>query len=175
MIHYCKRIYGFGCKNAEDINNHLCIVAAAALPNITDYIGELEMKTVVITGATGAIGRALLKICIESGYEVLTVVHRKSIRAVELESMDHCHVLKLDLSEYDHAMDEMEKQGIELENYELFFHLAWMASFGEDRDNLDLQIDNIRAASTAVRFAKELGCGTFIIDLKVKIVSILSK
>lgn len=120
------------------------------------------MKTVVITGATGAIGRALLKICIESGYEVLTVVHRKSIRAVELESIDHCHVLKLDLSEYDHAMDEMEKQGIELENYELFFHLAWMASFGEDRDNLDLQIDNIRAASTAVRFAKELGCGTFI-------------
>ena len=54
------------------------------------------------------------------------------------------------------------KQGIELQNYELFFHLAWMAPFGKDRDNLDLQLDNIRAALAAVRFAKALGCSTFI-------------
>ena len=120
------------------------------------------MKKVVITGATGAIGRALIKVCIEAGYDVLTVVHRGSPRAAELESIEHCHVLRLDLNEYDRALIEMDKQEIDKTDYELFFHLAWMAPFGKDRDNLDLQLDNIRAALAAVRFAKELGCSTFI-------------
>lgn len=120
------------------------------------------MKKVVVTGATGAIGRALIKVCIEAEYEVLAVVHRGSPRAAELESIEYCHVLRLDLNEYDQAMLEMEKQKIEKDGYELFFHLAWMAPFGKDRDNLDLQIDNIRAALAAVRFAKALGCSTFI-------------
>ena len=120
------------------------------------------MKKVVITGATGAIGRALIKVCIEAGYDVLTVVHRESPRAAELECIEHCLVLRLDLNEYDQAIAEMEKQNVEKEGFELFFHLAWMAPFGKDRDNLDLQLDNIRAALAAVRFAKALGCSTFI-------------
>ena len=120
------------------------------------------MKTAVITGATGAIGRALIKVCIEAGYDVLTVVHRASPRAGELEKIEHCHVMRLDLCEYDQAMGEIKRQGIELENYELFFHIAWMAPFGKDRDNLNLQLDNIHAALAAVRFAKDLGCYAFI-------------
>ncbi len=120
------------------------------------------MKTAVITGATGAIGRSLINICIESGYEVLAVVHRRSTRTEELKNIKHCHVLGLDLNEYGSAMDEYESQMIKLSGYELFFHLAWMAPFGRDRDNLELQLDNIRAALAAVRFAKDLGCNTFI-------------
>ena len=119
-------------------------------------------KRIVITGATGAIGRALIKICIEDGYEVLAVVHRGSPRALELRAIDNCKVLQLDLNDYDQAMAEMEKQRIDSMGYELFFHLAWMASFGKNRDNLDLQLDNIRASLAAVRFAKTLGCTTFI-------------
>lgn len=120
------------------------------------------MKTAVITGATGAIGRALIKICIEEGYEVLAVVHRESLRTKELEKIEHCHVMRLDLSEYDQAMSEIKRQGIELKNYKLFFHLAWEASFGKDRDNLNLQLDNVHAALSAVYFAKNLGCEVFI-------------
>jgi len=120
------------------------------------------MKRVVITGATGAIGRALIKICIAAGYEVLAVVHRASPRASELESIAHCHVLRLDLNEYERALPEMEKEGIAQDNYELFFHLAWMAPFGADRDNLELQLNNVGAALAAVRLAKALGCSAFI-------------
>ena len=58
------------------------------------------MKKVVITGATGAIGRALITVCIKEGYEVLAVVHRNSKRASELEKIEHCKVLYLDFSEY---------------------------------------------------------------------------
>ena len=120
------------------------------------------MKTAVITGATGAIGRALIKACIEDGFEVLTVVHKSSLRAQDLETIEHCHVLRLDLNDYDKAMDELKIQNVCLENYELFFHLAWMAPFGKDRDNLELQLDNVKASLAAVRFADNLGCKTFI-------------
>jgi len=120
------------------------------------------MKRAVITGATGAIGRALISVCIDAGYEVLTVVHRSSDRASELGKIKHCHVLFLDLLEYDIAMEEMEKQEIALNDYELFFHLAWMAPFGEGRNNLDIQLQNVKASLAAVRFANALGCKSFI-------------
>ena len=120
------------------------------------------MKKAVITGATGAIGRALIKACIEDGYEVLAVVHRGSPRAKELEAIENCCVLRLNLDEYDFAVEEMEKQGVNRDGYELFFHLAWMAPFGKGRDDLNLQLDNIKAALAAVRFAKALGCSAFI-------------
>lgn len=120
------------------------------------------MRTAVITGATGAIGRALIKICIEQGYEVLAVVHSTSTRADDLESIEHCHVLRLDLTDYDNAIAELEKQSICLKDYELFFHLAWMAPFGKDRDNLELQLENVKSSLAAVRFANALGCKTFI-------------
>ena len=120
------------------------------------------MKKVIITGATGAIGRALIKICIEAGFEVLAVVHRTSERADELKTINNCQVLYLNLSEYDHAIEEMVKQDIAWDGYELFFHLAWMAPFGEGRNNLELQLDNVKASLAAVRFSKALGCTTFV-------------
>ena len=120
------------------------------------------MKTAVITGATGTIGRALITACIEAGYEVLAVVHRNSPRASGLNIIEHCQVLHLDLPEYDSAMEEMQKQNIATEGYELFFHLAWMAPFGKDRENLPLQLENVKASLAAVRFAKALGCSVFV-------------
>ena len=120
------------------------------------------MKTAVITGATGAIGRALISVCIEAGYEVLAVVHRNSPRASGLNKIEHCQVLYLDFSEYDNAMEEIKKQNITAKSCELFFHLAWMAPFGKDRENLPLQLDNVKASLAAVRFAKSLGCSTFV-------------
>lgn len=120
------------------------------------------MKSIVITGATGALGQALIKVCIEAGYKVLAVVHRTSDRVAGLKSIANCCVMYLDLSEYDNAMEEMEKQDIDLNNYELFFHLAWMAPFGEGRNNLELQLENVKASLAAVRFAKALGCTVFI-------------
>lgn len=139
------------------------------------------MKKVVITGATGAIGRALVSVCIKAGYEVLAVVHRNSKRASELEKIEHCKVLYLDLSEYANALDEMKEQGVvfddfavqdskeisaqeqaKVNDYEFFFHLAWAAAFGKERENLPLQLENIKASLAAVHFAKALGCSVFM-------------
>lgn len=120
------------------------------------------MKKVVVTGATGAIGRSLINICKQNGYDVLAVVHRESQRAAELESLGYCKVLKLNLDEYDDAITELKKQNIETDGYELFFHLAWMAPFGEERNNLNIQLENVNSSLAAVKFAKSLGCSMFI-------------
>ena len=139
------------------------------------------MKCVVITGATGAIGRALVSVCIKAGYEVLAVVHRNTKRASELEKKEHCRVLYLDLAEYDNALEEMRKQGVAFKDlsvqdsnvistyeqdsanlYDFFFHLAWAEPFGKDRENLPLQLENVKASLAAVRFAKALGCSVFM-------------
>ena len=144
-------------------------------------------KRMVVTGATGAIGRALIDEGIRAGYEVLAVVHRSSGRAGDLEKMEHCQVLRLDLSEYKNAMQEMERQGIrwhfpgsamnedhgseapegsdsemrEEPSERIFFHLAWEASYGDERNNLLVQMRNVHAAMDAVAFAKKLGCRVF--------------
>lgn len=139
------------------------------------------MKCVVITGATGAIGRALVSVCIKAGYEVLAVVHRNTKRASELEKKEHCRVLYLDLAEYDNALEEMRKQGVAFKDlsvqdsnvistyeqdsanlYDFFFHLAWAEPFGKDRENFPLQLENVKASLAAVHFAKALGCSVFM-------------
>ncbi|MBQ5345073.1 MAG: NAD(P)-dependent oxidoreductase [Acidaminococcaceae bacterium] len=120
------------------------------------------MKTAVITGATGTIGRALIDVCIEAGYEVMAIVHRNSLRVLDLENIEHCHVLNLNLAEYNNALEEIQKQNIVLGDYAFFFHLAWMAPFGKDRENLPLQLQNVQDSLAAVHFAKALGCSVFI-------------
>ncbi|MCR5768564.1 MAG: NAD-dependent epimerase/dehydratase [Lachnospiraceae bacterium] len=157
------------------------------------------MKTAVITGPTGSIGRSLIDLCISRGYEVLAIVHRTSPRAEELKKIAHCQVLYLDMDEYESGMDALSRQSQafspELRNLIfrsssnntfcdseseacsgnaqspeqassgdscLFFHLAWMAPFGPDRNNLELQLKNVQYSLSAVSLAKKLGCSCFI-------------
>jgi len=120
------------------------------------------MKRVVITGPTGAIGRALIDESIKNGYEVLALVHKASRRAEELEKIPNCRVLRIDLTEYGTVIGKMEQQGIPTEGYSMFFHLAWAASYGADRNNILLQMQNVQAAMDAVLLAKKLGCEAFI-------------
>lgn len=117
---------------------------------------------VVITGATGAIGRALTAEALKDGREVLVIVHRESVRAGDFENIKGCSVLKANLDEYDCALELMETQGIEKRGYDIFFHLAWTATFGRDRENPEMQMKNVYAALSAVRLARSMGCSTFV-------------
>ncbi len=126
------------------------------------------MKRVVITGPTGAIGRALINEALSKDYEVLAIVHRESGRADELGGIPRCQVLRMDLAEYHNAMDILKEQGIrwevpaEKDPEAIFFHLAWDASYGEGRNDIHHQMQNVNAALEAVTFARELGCATFV-------------
>ncbi len=108
----------------------------------------------VITGATGAIGMALLELLEKNRIETLVLCRKESSRADRIKESEY--IKKADCSLAD------LKDFNTAEQYDVFFHFAWDGTFGETRDNLYLQTDNVRYTLDAVNLAKRLGCKTFI-------------
>jgi NAD dependent epimerase/dehydratase family enzyme len=78
-------------------------------------IDSFEIKSAALTGATGAIGRALINELLKNGIRVL-VFARESERARELERLG-ITVVYTDLSELENIHLS--------EQYDAFFHLGW--------------------------------------------------
>lgn len=109
---------------------------------------------VVITGPTGAVGRALIDLCLDNQIEVLAICHKNSLRAKTLPASSLLRVIYCDMDAYETVSAEG--------NFDYFFHLAWMGTTGGDRNNTMLQEQNIKYSLDAVRLANRLGCKAFI-------------
>ena len=127
---------------------------------------------VIITGATGAIGHALIAECIKQNIEVLAICHRGSKRAgmladevgrmlqskrigLDCELPDRLIKIEyLNLDEYATGLPSMP--------YDIFFHMAWSGTTGTSRNDEALQQQNASYSLDAVRLAKKLGCHTFV-------------
>lgn len=114
------------------------------------------VKRIVITGPTGAIGMALIKECIEQNISVLAICHKGSKRIANIPNNSLVEVLELDLADY-HLFES--KSNV---RYDVFYHLAWNGTFGDSRNDMPLQVNNIQYTLDAVKLAKRLGCHTFI-------------
>ena len=49
-----------------------------------------------------------------------------------------------------------------VDQYDAFFHLGWDGTFGDSRNDMALQTQNIRYTLDAVELAKQLGCQVFV-------------
>lgn len=119
------------------------------------------MKKIVISGATGAIGLALVRYALEQQMQVLAICHRHSGRIGRLPSDKNVQILELDAEEYA----EFAAQGnsvATLGTYDCFFHLAWQGTSGAARNDMDMQQQNIRYTLDAVELAACLGCTCFV-------------
>lgn len=116
------------------------------------------MKGVVITGPTGAIGMALIHNCIDNKIPVLAICHRGSSRISQIPDSSFVKVVEASLNEYGNIGGEIT-EGV---HYDTFIHLAWNGTFGNTRNDMFLQSDNIRYALEACELAKRLGCSVFI-------------
>jgi nucleoside-diphosphate-sugar epimerase len=112
------------------------------------------MKKIVITGATGMIGSAIIRQALENDIEVLCIVRKDTNRFGNIPKSEKIKILFADLSEYA-FLDTSEK-------YDVFFHLAWDKTFGTSRDDVDIQLQNIQFTLDAVRLAQRLGCSVFV-------------
>lgn len=111
---------------------------------------------IVITGPTGAIGMALIKRCIEQNTEVLAICHKCSKRISQIPQDKRVKIIEADLHDYkDLNIDTNDE-------YDIFIHLAWNGTFGDSRNDMNLQSDNIKYTIDAVELAHRLGCKTFI-------------
>ncbi len=114
------------------------------------------MNRVIITGATGAIGTALIEEFVKEGIEVLVFCRKGSPRNHKipndpLVSKEYC------------SLDEFEtKQNNTGKKFDVFYHLAWDGTTGIARDDMYLQNRNVKYALDAVEMAKRFGCHTFV-------------
>ena len=112
------------------------------------------MKKLIVTGATGSIGCAIVRKALKHGYDVTCIVHKGSKRVDNIVKDDNVHIVECDVSDY---------AGFTIEGkYDIFIHLAWEHTYGEQRDNVDIQTRNIQYTLEACRLAHRLGCTSFV-------------
>ena len=114
------------------------------------------MKKAIITGATGAIGVALVRILVEKNIKVLVFCSKNSKRAANIPKHPLVEICYADLEEYD-SIENVKK-----ETYDVFFHLAWAGTTGAARNDMQLQMKNISYALDAVDMANRFGCKRFV-------------
>lgn len=114
------------------------------------------MKKVILTGGTGMLGLALIQLFIQKKIEVLVIVRPGSKRRNAIPVSDYVKVIECDLLNLSKVKGQIK------DNYDAFFHFAWDGTFGESRNDMQLQNQNIKAALDAVELAKAAGCTTFL-------------
>ena len=114
------------------------------------------MKKVIISGATGAIGMALIRELTEAGIGVLVLAREGSARNDRLPRGPLVEVRYCALEELSSLENEKN------EKYDAFYHFAWDGTTGAARNDMYLQNRNVRYALDAVGAAKRFGCEVFI-------------
>ncbi|MBQ9086820.1 MAG: NAD(P)-dependent oxidoreductase [Clostridia bacterium] len=117
---------------------------------------KYSCKKAVVTGATGAVGMALLDELIERGIRTLVLCREASPRSARIP--DHPLIRKVNC-----PLDQMKSwTPDEEDSYDVFFHFAWEGTTGESRNDVILQNRNVTYILAAVDLAQRLGCHTFI-------------
>lgn len=114
------------------------------------------MRRAIITGATGAIGTALVQELIEHEVEILVICRADSERNDRIPKhplVEKCFCDLNRLAELDNSTGK---------TYDVFYHLAWGGTIGAERDDMYLQNRNVKNSLDAVGVAKRFGCHTFI-------------
>ena len=114
------------------------------------------MKRAIVTGATGAVGTALVRELAEAGTEVLVFVRKDSKRSQNIP--DHPLVRRISCALKDLASVRNDT-GLD---WDVFYHLAWAGTTGSDRNDMYLQNQNVKYALDAVAAAKRFGCRLFV-------------
>lgn len=112
---------------------------------------------VVITGATSMLGISLIEYLLSHGVEkVLAVCSPGSARMKNIPIHSCIQTIQCDLT----CLENIKR--FTQEEYDVFYHFAWVGTQAQMRNNIKVQMKNIGYTLDALRLAKELGCKTFI-------------
>lgn len=123
------------------------------------------MKRAIVTGATGAIGMALIQLLIDKNIEVLVITRPDSKRNNRLRRLADSYSTssdnKINILEWDFSkLSDLENNtGKE---WDVFFHLAWAGASGQGRNDMYLQNENVRMSLDAVALAEKFGSKKFV-------------
>ena len=114
----------------------------------------MNRKSIVITGATGVVGSAVVRRALDKGMDVLCIVHPGSKRMGNLPVGERLRIVEYDLCEYKTLARDS--------HYDAFIHLSWEKTFGASRDDAEVQARNIQYTLDACHLARRCGCGVFV-------------
>ncbi len=113
------------------------------------------MKRVIISGANGFVGSALVRELLNHDYEVYAL--DRGGCSGNLPQNEQVHFVACDLSEMGTLTEKLPRQ-----DYDAFFHFAWVGSAGPARADTRLQLQNAQWTVDSLRVAKALGCQRFL-------------
>jgi UDP-glucose 4-epimerase len=116
----------------------------------------MEIKKVLVTGPTGAVGTALIDECLRRGILVTAICREGSTRLGNLPTDSKLQIIQCNL---DHLMTV---ENMISKDYDVFYHFGWEGTFGSSRQDIPLQESNIRYSVDACKLAKISGCKVFI-------------
>ena len=114
------------------------------------------MKSVIISGATGAIGMALIRKLLEENIKLLVLCRKNSPRIQQIPEDPRIDICYCGLNEFNLLQND---SGVK---YDVFYHFAWDGTFGSARNDIELQYRNVKYALDAVNLAHRFGCHTFV-------------
>ena len=112
------------------------------------------MKRVIVTGANGFVGSAVIRELIKNDVEVLALCHKIPEKKIISDLITY---KKFELSKIEELKDIVIN-----DYYDTFYHFAWAGSAGSDRGNTKLQLQNVQWTIDALNFAKSIGCKRFV-------------
>lgn len=112
------------------------------------------MKRVIVTGANGFVGSAVIRELIKNDVEVLALCHKIPEKKIISDLITY--------KEFELSKLEELKDIVINDYYDTFYHFAWAGSAGSDRSNATLQLQNVQWTIDALNFAKNIGCKRFV-------------
>ena len=112
------------------------------------------MKKIIVTGATGCVGSAIVRRALAQEMEVTCIVHKESKRLSNLPKEEKVKIVECNSSDYN----SLDLEG----EYNVFIHMAWEKTFGASRDDAEVQMRNIQYTLDACHLAKRCGCKVFV-------------
>lgn len=116
---------------------------------------NLSGQRIVITGATGFIGRYVTRLLLEEGASVFALVRPESRHRDLLPR----HSL---LTVVPGTLEQVSSAILPVQQADAFFHFAWGGVNREEIDSPVVQAANIEASLACVRAARSLGCRLFM-------------
>lgn len=113
------------------------------------------MKKVIVTGANGFVGSALVKELVKNDVEVLAM-DMPGCNG-NLPVCDKVKFLPLALDNISGLKDLINDR-----DFDCFYHFAWAGSAGAARADTKLQLQNAQWSIECLRAAKEVGCQKFV-------------
>lgn len=113
------------------------------------------MKKAIISGANGFVGGALVRELLSYDYEIYALDREGCSN--NLPQSERVHFIPCELAEMTGLKNKLPRQ-----EYDIFFHFAWVGSAGPARADTALQLQNAQWTVDSLGAAKTLGCKRFL-------------